>query len=209
MASDLELLDAWRGGDDDSGNALFDRHFEALYRFFRNKVGDGIDDLVQQTMLGCVAGRERFREDASFRTYVFAIARNVLFKHFEHRTRDADRFDPQSTSVVDLGESPSHVVAARAEQRVLAAALRRLPLDDQVVLELYYWEDMEASELAEVLELPEGTVRSRIRRAKQLLEEQLRVVADSDALLKSTMSDLDGWARSLRAKVRGDAPPVV
>ena len=82
-------------------------------------------------------------------------------------------------------------------------ALRQVPLEHQIVLELYYWEDMEASELAEVLEMPEGTVRSRIRRAKQLIEEQLAKLAESDALLESTMSNLDSWARSLRAKVLG------
>jgi hypothetical protein len=51
-----------------------------------------------------------------------------------------------------------------------------------------------------VLEIPEGTVCGRIRRAKQLLEEQLTALAEQGDL-KSTMSNLDGWARSLRAKV--------
>ena len=69
-----------------------------------------------------------------------------------------------------------------------------------MVLELYYWEAMTAKDLAEVLEIPEGTVRGRIRRAKQLLEEQLVKLAETDDL-ESTMSNLDGWARSLRAKV--------
>ncbi|MBX7083774.1 MAG: sigma-70 family RNA polymerase sigma factor [Nannocystaceae bacterium] len=198
MQSDLELLDRWRAGDEDAGNALFDRHFEALYRFFRNKVGDGIDDLVQQTMLGCVSGRERFREDASFRTYLFAIARNVLFKHFDRRSRDADRFDPEQQSVADLGESPSHIAAARAEQRLLALALRQLPLDDQIALELYYWEEMTAVELAQTLGLTEPAVRSRLRRALERLRERVAAAADSPAALESVSLDLDRWAAALR-----------
>ena len=68
------------------------------------------------------------------------------------------------------------------------------------MLELYYWESMTAKDLGEVLEIPEGTVRGRIRRAKQLLEEQLTQLAETDDL-KSTMSNLDSWAKSLRAKV--------
>ena len=104
------------------------------------------------------------------------------------------------TSVFDLGLSPTTLIAQRKEQLLVLQALRRVPLDHQVVLELYYWEAMTAKELAEVLEIPEGTVRGRIRRAKQLLEEQLAQLAETDDL-ESTMSNLDSWARSLRAKV--------
>ena len=51
------------------------------------------------------------------------------------------------------------------------------------------------------IEIPEGTVRGRIRRAKQLLEEQLSLLAENDVDLESTMSNLDSWAKSLRAKI--------
>src|SRR5690606_12989864 len=91
---------------------------------------------------------------------------------------------------------PSHL-DARHEQRLLLAALRHIPLDLQIALELHYWEGMAGPELAEVLGVPEGTVRSRLRRAKELLTERLGELADSPALLESTLSDLDGWARSL------------
>jgi hypothetical protein len=64
--ADAELLEAWGAGDKAAGEALFDRHFEAIYRFFQNKVGPGvIDDLVQQTFLGCVEAPDRFRGDSS------------------------------------------------------------------------------------------------------------------------------------------------
>jgi DNA-directed RNA polymerase specialized sigma24 family protein len=103
--------------------------------------------------------------------------------------------------VHDLAPSPSVIMARHHEHRVLLQALRRIPMDHQIVLELYYWEDMTAAELAEVLEIPEGTVRGRIRRAKQLLEEQLSLLAENDVDLESTMSNLDSWAKSLRAKI--------
>jgi RNA polymerase sigma factor (sigma-70 family) len=198
MRTDFELLHAWRAGDESAGSALFDRHFDPLYRFFRNKVGDGVDDLVQQTLLACVQGRERFREDSSFRTYLFATARNVLYQHFDRHTRDAARVDYGTVSVIDLGESPSRVVAARAEQRVLAAALRSVPLDDQIALELYYWEGMTGPELAEALGLAEPAVRSRLRRALERLREKIAALAATPAELESITGDLDGWAASLK-----------
>ena len=67
-----------------------------------------------------------------------------------------------------------------------------------MVLELYYWENMTAKDIGDVLEIPEGTARTRIRRAKQLLETQLAALAASPALLHSTVSDLESWAVKLR-----------
>lgn len=198
MTTDLELLEGWRRGVVEAGDTLFDRHFDALYRFFGNKVTDGIDDLVQQTWEAMVKARETFRADSTFRTYLFATARNILFKQFERRTRDANRFAQDQTSVADLGESPSRVVLARAEQRVLALALQRIPVDYQIALELYYWEDMTAPELAATLGLTEPAVRSRLRRALELLRKVLPEVAASPQESQSVSLDLEKWAASLQ-----------
>lgn len=206
LATDFELLDAWKAGDRNAGNLLFERYFDPVCRFFTNKVHLHIDDLIQKTFLGCVEGRDRFQKQASFRTYLFAVAHNVLRAHFRERRRGAE--DPAQ----DLGErssdeltpSPSSVLAVHQEQRLLLEALRRIPLDYQLVLELYYWEDMAAPELAQVLGLPEGTVRSRLRRAKEALAEKMTTIASEPDLLKTTMSSLDKWVRSLRSQLSGE-----
>jgi RNA polymerase sigma-70 factor (ECF subfamily) len=203
MATDIELLEAWRAGDRQAGSDLFERHFDSVCRFFANKVDRDVDDLVQRTFTACVEGKERFRGQSSFRTYLFGVAHNVLRSHLRKRKREGDRFELGLTSVFDMGLNPTVLVAQREEQTLTLQALRRIPLDHQIVLELYYWEDMTAADLAEVLDLPEGTVRGRIRRAKKLLEEQLAALASDDAILKSTLSGLESWARSLRAKVLG------
>jgi RNA polymerase sigma factor (sigma-70 family) len=206
-ATDLELLEAWRGGDRHAGELLFERHFDAVARFFRNKVADGIDDLIQRTFLACVEDRDRFRGDASFRTFLFAVAHNVLGKHYRSKRRHGDRIDFGVTSVHDLAPSPSVVIARHDEHRVLLQALRRIPLDHQIVLELYYWERMTAIEVGRVLEVPEGTARTRIRRAKQLLEEEMKRLVDDKALLESTLINLDTWAASLRDLLLDDPSP--
>jgi RNA polymerase sigma factor (sigma-70 family) len=201
MPTDLQLLEAWRQGDRKAGSDLFERHFDSICRFFANKIQSDVDDLVQRTFQACVEGKERFRGQSSFRTYLFGVAHNVLRSHLRKRRREGERFDFGLTSVFDLGLSPTTLIAQAKEQQLTLQALRRIPLDHQIVLELYYWEDMTAAELAEVLEIPEGTVRGRIRRAKQLLEEQLSLLAENDVDLESTMSNLDSWAKSLRAKI--------
>jgi len=198
--SDIDLLDAWRAGDPRAGNELFNRHFDSVCRFFANKAANEVDDLIQRTFLACVEGRDRFRGDASFRGYLFGVARNVLRRYYRDKRYHEARFDPLMVSVHDLGPGPSLLIADKREQELLLQALRRLPMDHQITLELYYWENLSGSELAQVLDIPEGTVRGRIRRAKQLLEASLAELSESPQQLESTIANLEGWARSLREK---------
>ena len=68
----------------------------------------------------------------------------------------------------------------------MLAALNGLPLDLQIALELYYWEELSVVEVAAVLEVPEGTVKSRLHRARQLLREQLdRAEPNEDAAIET------------------------
>jgi RNA polymerase sigma factor (sigma-70 family) len=201
-ASDFELLDSWRAGSREAGNALFDRYFDDVFRFFRNKVSDGAEDLVQQTVLACVQSRDHFRKDASFRTYLFTAARSKLYNYLERRGREG-AIDWGVTSCADLGVSPSGLLAQGQEQRLLLQALRRLPVDLQVALELYYFEQVRGPELAEVLGVPEGTVRSRLRRGREILREQLLALSASPSDVESTMTNLDDWAAAVRNKVLG------
>lgn len=197
--ADFELLEQWRGGDGDAGNTLFTRHFRSLFRFFRTKVTDEVaEDLTQVSFLACVDGRDKFRSASSFRTYLFAIGRNQLFMHFRKRGRAESDSGFGSVSMVDLGAGPSTLVAAKAEQRLLLRALRRIPVDFQIAIELYYWEGVSTAEIAIVLEVPEGTVRSRLTRARAHLSTQMRALAESAGLAESTIADFEQWAKSLR-----------
>ncbi len=198
MPTDDELLTAWREGDARAGERLFDRHFKALTRFFRNKAAEGIDDLIQTTFLGLLEARDRFRGEGSFRSFMFSVAFNVLRNHYRRRRRDAERLDFGVTSVLDLAAGPTAVLAEKREQRLLLEALRQIPVEHQVLLELYFWEPMSAPEIAQILEVPVGTVRTRIRRAKALVEQQLRALSSDKAVLESTLSGLEDWARSIR-----------
>lgn len=199
MRDDLQLLDAWRDGDLTAADALIKRHFASLCRFFRNKVDRGVEDLIQQTLLTCVERRDRFPEGWSFRTFLFVVARDQLYMRLR-KARRAE-IDPYVTSLADLDPSPSTVAAKKAEQQLVLEALRRIPLQLQLALELHYWEELPGPQLARVLEIPEGTVRSRLRRAKTLLAEAVTQLERDGSRVERTLSDLDGWAASLRAMV--------
>jgi len=197
MGSDFELLEAWRKGDRKAGDELFVRHFDSLYRFFARKVGGEVEDLVQKTFLACVEGQDSFRQQSSFRTYLFAIARNLLYRYWRTRSRSGE-VDFTVKSLQDLGPTPSIAVKAKQEQRLLLEGLRRIPVDLQIALELHYWEGMSGPDIAIVLDIPEGTVRSRLRRAREVLEQKLAEVAESPEQLRATTCNLDRWAESLK-----------
>lgn len=199
MADDDQLLRAWRGGDANAAQLLFERHIDALYRFFRNKAPSACEDLVQSTLLGCFEAHPRFRGDCTFRTFMFAIARKQWLRWL--RDRGYERVTVAVTSsAVDGGMSASALVEHRREQTLILHALRRLPIEAQILLELFYWESLSGSELAQVLEIPEGTVRTRLRRARQLLQGEIQVLHAQPTLVHSTLSHLDDWASRIRGE---------
>lgn len=192
---DAELLAAWRAGDRGAGETLIERHFAAVLRMFRNKVGNLADDLVQQTFLICLERRDGIVDGERFRAYLLRVAYSRLLRHLRDRAGPRGRVDPMVTSVAELGPTPSAMVRAEDERGQLFEALTRLPLEMQLALELFYWEDMTAPEIAAVLEVPEGTVRSRLRLGRDKLRDLLATL-DRDI-------DLDAVERRARAARRG------
>lgn len=200
--SDAELVVAWASGEQAAGARLIDRHFDAVHRFFANKVHSAArDDLVQQTFLACVEGRQRFRGESSFRTFLFQIARHQLYGHYRRSGREV--FADSSVSCFrDLRTSPTGLLSRRDNHRILLEALQSLPLDLQLALELTFWENLPAADVAAVLGIAETTVYTRVHRARAAIHRYLREAGvSSDANGWSVSSDEIGtWMRSLRAQ---------
>ena len=195
---DFALLDAWCDGDRKAGNALFERHFTSLWVFFRNKLAEGAEDVVQQTFLALVESRDRFRREASFRTFLFATARNVLRHELRKRGRNRVEPDFDTQCLHDLSPRPSQLIGIDGDRRLLLEGLRRIPLDYQIALELYHFEGLPARQVGEVIGLPEPATRSRLRRATEALRKVLETLTSSPTALESTMTGLSTWARDLR-----------
>jgi RNA polymerase sigma factor (sigma-70 family) len=195
---DHDLLRAWQAGDDRAGEALFRRHYKLILRFFHNKAGPHAHDLVQRTFLGCLEARDRIRGDASFRAFLCGVARNVLFDHYRLARRDRDHLDFGSVSAEDLRPTPGAMIAQARETELLLRALRQLPLEGQIILEMYYWEGMRAHEIGEALDMPEPTIRTKIRRARLRLEQIVQTSAAAPALRASTIEGLETWAQRIR-----------
>lgn len=190
MTSDLDLYRAWRLGDERAGNELFSRHFDAVFRFFTNKVSDGAEDLVQQTFLACIKANPGYQGTSSFRTYLFTAARSRLYDHLQHRRRKRDPIDFGVTSLADLGTTPSGKLARDQQLQLLHAALRQLPIDHQIALELAHIEGLRGPEIAAVLDIPQATVRSRLHRGLAALKREIERLTHDVELRERALASL-------------------
>lgn len=190
---DRELLVAWHNGDAAAGSELFERHYDAVKRFFRSKLDDDVGDLVQTTFLSLLETHGRSAEIQSFRGLLYCVARRQLFAHFG---RQGLRADPLRSSIAELATSLSQAAARQDAHRKLVEAMRRIPVDLQVSLELHYWEELSTSELGEALGIPQGTVKSRLLRARECLRRELPRVGLRD----DTGSEADLEARLAAAR---------
>ena len=198
--TDEELLTAWQEGDLDAGNAFIERHFLSVSRFFSTKLAREADDLTQQTFADLQRAVGRVRQRDRGRAYVMKIARNRLYMHLRARAVQDRVFDPATTSIagVDPKASPSAVVAKRRDARMLLRALRTIPLQSQIVLELYYWEELSVGEIAEITGVAPGTVMSRLYRSRAKLNRALANLGETAGAMSGTSIGLDTWAAGIR-----------
>jgi RNA polymerase sigma factor (sigma-70 family) len=199
---DDALLRRWQAGDANAAERLVKRYFAVVFRFFRSKLPAEAEDMTQKTFAACLESASRWRGEGSFRPYLLGIARKQLFASLRRRGRTEKVFDPLAASVhgaVDPGIiSPSVGVAAREHDRLLLEALRRIPIDFQITVELFYWEDLTLEEISTVLEVAVGTVKSRLGRARVMLRAQLEVLSADPQAAETTMTNLQHWAGALR-----------
>jgi RNA polymerase sigma-70 factor (ECF subfamily) len=196
VESDVDLLNAWRAGDAANGRLLFQRYFQALYRFFANKCDDP-DEMVQQTFLAIVKAKDQFAGRSSFRTYLYTVARHELYRHLRGLQR-ARNFDPALSSIADLATSAGGKLARNQQHKLLCAALRTLPVEQQTLLELHYWDGLDATALAEVFESNAAAIRNRLHRAREKLREAMLATEGIPADTIATVEAVDALALSLR-----------
>lgn len=207
--SDRDLLERWHTGDRDAGNELVRRRFGEITWFFRNKVCNESDvpDLVSQTFLGCLQAAEGFRGETSVRRFLYRVANNVLYTYIRKKSKRArEQLDYAAVCIHELDpRSPSSIVMRRREGQAFVQSLRKIPVGDQVVLELKFFDGLSGREIGEILGIPEGTVRGRLQRGLARLRSEVQAHLEglhqergSDEVPTVTVDDLEGWAQEVR-----------
>ena len=201
---DLMLLHAWRAGDAAAGDALVRRHYPNVRRFFDVKVPHAAEDLTQRTFLACQENLEAYRAEATFKSYLFGIARLQLLRHLRSSHRAQAFGQRVKFGGPSVRTSLSMIVANRQEHHLILLAYAKLTPDQQIAVELFYWEDMSTSEIGAVLDVPVSTVTTRLSRARQALHDAVVKLTQPGAIRERIVADLDGWTRAL---VPRPAPP--
>ncbi len=203
---DWELLVAWRDGDQGAGKTLVSRYLGMLTRFFHNKVSDSdvAADLISETLLACTSGKERLQNPKRFRSFLFATAMNQLRRHYRRKTKRSRELDDFADVCVGDNDAPGSLssrIARQRETRLMVRALRRLSMDQQIVLELHFLEDLNAKEIAELLEIPAPTVYTRLRRGRERLRVIMTDLAEDTGVVETTMMGLNTWAGKIREQL--------
>lgn len=198
--SDIGLLARWRDGDLKAGNDLIERHFARIKRFFERKVSEEhvVKELLQRTFERCMQKVGDFEGRSGFYTFLYGIAKNIFLEHCRQYRNDQRFVELEEVPLVDLDPTPFSAVGRDRERKLLINVLRRLPFNTQVVVELYFFEELPASRVAEVIGCPVGTVRGRISSARKQIEKLVREFAESPEQLDSTLMTLETWAQRIR-----------
>jgi RNA polymerase sigma-70 factor (ECF subfamily) len=155
-------------GDAAARSWLLRQHSTPVYRFCLRMLGNEEDaqDAAQDTMVKVLRNLHRYRSDWRFSTWVFGIARNTCID--EHRRRKRRRTTSE-VEVVDTKASPLDLTERDLQAHRLRGALDQLPPLYREVLLLYHFEQLKYREIADLLDLPMGTVMNRIFRARKRL----------------------------------------
>lgn len=187
--------DIVRQSFDDPGafGAIFDRHFPTIYGYLARRVGSVVaDDLASQTFLVAFDRRRSFRaHEGGARPWLYRIATNILSNHRRSEQRLLDGIarigqEPEMgrTSGTEFAEDQAMV---KIELQQTAALLAALDPSQRDVLLLHVWAGLSYGEIAVALDIPLGTVRSRLFRARQAIRARL-----DDALpLPITLTPVD------------------
>lgn len=198
MADDAELLQRWRDGDGAAGNQLFERCFAPIYRFFVNKTRSLADteELTQNTFVALMSARDGFLGKSAFLTYALGVANNVLKHYYRDLAREAEPLDPLEASIVALGAGARTQLECAETQQLLLAALREIPAELQIVLELYYVEGLDPGAIGDALGVNPNTVRSRIQRGRDQLRARIDELAARAPAAQAP--DAEAWADLIR-----------
>jgi len=182
------LVERCRAGDPAAWEEIVRTHGRRVYNIcyrFTGRVEDA-QDLTQEVFIKAYRGLAGFHpERAAFSTWLTSIARNAFVDHFRRTKKDrlTDSIDAPAPSeepderrepaIPDPGPSPHERLTRRDTQQMVQEALQKLPPDYREVLILRDLQDMDYADIAAVLELPEGTVKSRISRGRAELARLL------------------------------------
>lgn len=187
-STDNELVRRVQEGDTRAFEVLFHRHqhkvASLISRYVRDR--DEVQDLVQEVFIKAYRALPRFRGDSAFYTWIFRIAVNTAKNYIASRGRRASemKVDLDDAEFIDGGEAlkdadnPEGELARDQLKKVIDEAIAALPPDLRSAVTLREFDGLSYEQIADIMDCPVGTVRSRIFRAREAIDARLRPLLD-------------------------------
>ena len=171
--TDEQLMQRAAHGSDRAFEELYNRHARRLQGFFVRRLGDESDlaaDFMHDTFLRLYAAREKYHEGSNFRAWLYTIAYNLCKNH--HRN--------QLTVISDEGKDMADEANIEVEldaamlHNALRDVLKKLPEPYAMLFSLHYEEELTVPQIAQITDLPEGTVKSRLHKTMNIIKQNLK-----------------------------------
>ena len=187
-APDGELVRRFLAGDAGAATELITRHERRVYAVCLRVLGNPDDaaDAAQDALLAMIRKLDGFRGEAAFTTWLYRVAMNVCYDHLRRaKRRPVLRRDDGAPAPEPALDDHADAVAGAHD---VAAALEQVPEDFRVAIVLADVHDLPYDEIAKVLDLPVGTVKSRVHRGRIALAKALGIAAPSEPADRSATS---------------------
>ncbi len=178
------LIERCKSGDTAAFDEIVRRFEKRVFNYALRVTGNYNDacDVAQEAFIRAFHSIQTFRGDAKFATWIYRIVTNVYLderkKHKSHPTISLDdTIELEENSVTrqieDSTPSPDEILQTKERMRVLQRVINALPDYQRIIITLYHVEHRSYEEIAEILDLPIGTVKSRLNRARLAIAEML------------------------------------
>ncbi len=174
MTSDEQLILEFQAGATEAFEEIFERYRQSIWAFFRRRLNDPsrAEELAQETFLAVLKGAARYQPRARFRSYLYAIALNLLHAEQRAAQRDSSRGATRDVDQIPASADPAPAI-------VLQEAVAQLDEPSRQIILRREYEQLSYDEIAAVLSVPVNTVRSRLFRARMALKALLADRADA------------------------------
>jgi len=175
VSGEDDLIERLRRGERSAIGQAYEAHHGAVRSFARRLVGDEAvaEDIVHDTFIALSDAVQRFRGDASLRGFLIGVAANLARRHIRSAVRRRRAVSALADAPIAGPVDPATEAARRRLADRLSAELDRLPVEQRVAFVLCDVEQRTSVEVATILRVPEGTVRTRLFHARRKLRDGL------------------------------------
>ena len=177
-ASDHELIVELKKGSLDALGILYDRHRRLVYRTALGIVGDpeSAADLLQDVFLRLHRFAERVDHHRPLEPWLYRVTTNLSYTWVKRRKRWISPLEDIAEWISGNKKyAPQHAAEMDEQSQQVQQAISALPIGQRIVIVLYYINDLSLQEISEIIEVPQGTVKSRLHYGRQALKKNLKV----------------------------------